>query len=146
MPGTHVFTVEHEIIEAIERFQANTSTFWGACVNSSLPAFSVGKVRHGYLQAKRRGVKIMYITEITKDNLPHCIEIAQFAEMRHLDGVKGNFAISDTEYVAGVLRGGTLESLVHSDVKELVDQLRYVFDTLWEQAAPANERMKRLRP
>jgi hypothetical protein len=141
----HVLTDEREIIKAIERFQANTSNFWGACVNSSLPAFSVGKVRQGYLQAKRRGVRIMYITEITKDNLPHCIEIAQFAELRHLEGVKGNFAISDTEYVAGVLRGDTLESLVQSDVRELVDQLRHVFDTLWEQAAPAKERIERLR-
>jgi len=112
LPGTQVLTDEHEIIEAIKKFQASASTFWGACVDSSLPAFSVGRVRQGYVQAKKRGVR-------------------------------GNFAVSDTEYVAGAVRGGTLASLVRSDLKELVQQ-RHVFDTLWEQAAPAKERMERL--
>lgn len=144
MPGTQVLTDEHEIIEAIKSFQASTRTFWGACVDSSLPAFSVGRVRQGYVQAKKRGVRIRYVTEITKNNLPHCMEITQFAELRHLGGVRGNFAVSDTEYVAGAMCGGTLTSLVYSDLKELVQQQRHVFDTLWEQAVPAKERMERL--
>jgi hypothetical protein len=144
LPGTQVLTDEQEIIEAIESFQASTRTFWGACVDSSLPAFSVGRVRQGYVQAKKRGVRIQYVTEITKDNLPHCMKIMQFAELRHLGGIRGSFAVSDTEYVAGAMRGGTLASLVRSDLKELVLQQRHVFDTLWEQAAPAKERMERL--
>ena len=144
MPGTQVLTDEHEIIEAIKSFQASTKTFWGACVDSSLPAFSVGRVRQGYVQASRRGVRILYVTEITKNNLPHCKEIAQFAELRHLGGVRGNFAVSDTEYLAGAMRAGTLASLVYSDLKELVLQQRHVFDTLWEQAVPAKERMEQL--
>jgi two-component system, OmpR family, sensor histidine kinase VicK len=144
LPGTIVLTDGDKIVEAIRQFQANTRTFWGACVDSSLPEFSVGKVRQGYVDAKGRGVRILYITEITKDNLRHCREIMQFAELRHLDGVMGNFAVSDTEYVAGVKRGSTLVSLVHSDVIELVMQQRHVFDTLWQQAAPAKEKLERL--
>jgi len=61
-----------------------------------------------------------------------------------LGGVRGNFAVSDTEYVAGAMRAGTLANLVYSDLKELVLQQRHVFDTLWEQAAPAKERMEQL--
>ncbi|HEX2614206.1 MAG TPA: hypothetical protein VHL10_01825 [Nitrososphaera sp.] len=133
-----------EIIKAIQQFQAGTKKFWGACVDSTLPAFSVGKVKQGYLDAKKRGVKIMYITEITKDNLPHCMEITKFAELRHLGGVMGNFAISDTEYVAGVKRGDSLASLVRCNIKELVRQQRHVFDTLWKQAVPAKERIARI--
>jgi hypothetical protein len=145
LPGTQILTDQQEIIKAIKRFQASTKTFRGAWVDSTVPAFSVGKVRQGYVEASSRGVRIMYVTEITRDNLPHCKEIVQFAELRHMDGVRGNFAVSDTEYVAGVMRGDTLTSLVHSDVKELVLQQRHVFDTLWEQAAPAKERMEQLR-
>lgn len=137
MPGTQVLIDEEKIVEAIRRFQANTRTFWGACVDSSLPAFSVGRVKQGYLDAKKRGVRILYITEVTQDNLPHCREIAGFAELRHLEGVAGNFAVGDTEYVAGEMRGSTLGSLVYSDAKELVAQQRHVFDTLWKHAAPA---------
>lgn len=145
MPGTQVLSDEKKIVLAIKRFQASTKTFWGACVDSSLPPFSVGKVKQGYVEAKKRGVRILYITEITKDNMPYCKEIMQFAELRHLDGVRGNFAVSDSEYVAGVKRGDTLASLVQSDVKELVQQQRHIFDTLWKQAVPAKERIEQLR-
>lgn len=146
MPGTKVLSDEQEIIKAIKRFQANTKRFWGACVDSSLPSFSVGKVRQGYIKAKKRGVRIQYITEITKDNLPYCKEIMRYAELRHLGGVRGNFAVSDTEYVAGMMRGSTLSSLLQSDVKELVRQQRDIFYTLWKQAVPAKERIAQLAP
>jgi hypothetical protein len=96
LPGTQVLPDEKEIVKTIKRFQANTKTFWGACVNSSLPSFSVVMVKQGYIDAKKRGVRILYITEITEDNLPYCREIMRFAELRHLRGVKGNFAMSDT--------------------------------------------------
>jgi two-component system sensor histidine kinase VicK len=133
-----------EIIKAIRQFQAGTKKFWGACVDSTLPAFSVGKVKQGYLDAKKRGVQIMYITEITKKNLPPCMEIIKFAELRHLGGVRGNFAISDSEYVTGVKRGDSLTSLVRCNIIELVKQQRHVFDTLWKQAVPAKERIIRI--
>ena len=144
LPGTHVLNDQKEIVKAIKRFQANTKTFWGACVDSSLPSFSVGRVKQGYIEAKKRGVRILYVTEITKNNLSFCKEIMRFAELRHLDGVKGNFAVSDTEYVAGIRRRSMLASLVQSDVNELVQQQRYVFDTLWTHAVPAKDRINQL--
>ncbi|HJS67994.1 MAG TPA: hypothetical protein VJ730_01110 [Nitrososphaera sp.] len=146
LPGMKILSDEAEIVKAIEQFQANTKTFWGACVDSTLPSFSVGRVKQGYLKAKKRGVMILYITEITTDNLPYCKEIMQFAELRHLDGVMGNFAVSDSEYVAGVKQGSTLASLVQSDIKELVQQQRHIFDTLWKHAVPAKERIECLVP
>lgn len=144
MPKTKVLVDEKEILDAIERFQANTKTFWGACVDSSLPSFSVGKVKQGYIDAKKRGVRIQYITDITDDNLQYCKEIMQFAELRHLDGIKGNFAVSEAEYVAGVLRGRTLVSLVYSDISELVAQQRSIFDTLWRHSMPASEKLRHI--
>lgn len=143
LPKTQVLTDPDKIVRAIRRFQSNTRTFWGACVDSSLPEFSVGRVKQGYIDAKNRGVRILYITEITNDNLRHCKEIMEFAELRHLNGIKGNFAVSDSEYVAGQKRGKTLASLVFSDVKELVVQQRHIFDTLWQHAAPSKEKLER---
>jgi hypothetical protein len=86
----------------------------------------------------------LYITDITKDNLPYCRDIMLFAELRHLDVLAGNFAVSDSEYVTGVKRGSALTSLVQSDVKELVQQQRYIFDMLWKRAVPAKERIAKL--
>jgi hypothetical protein len=113
---TRVLTDEKEILKAIIEFQENARQIWYACVDSTLPSFSVGRVKEGYVAAKKRGVKIRYITEITKDNLMYCMEIMNFAELRHLDGVKGNFAVSDGEYVSGVKHGDSLVTLVKSTV------------------------------
>ena len=141
--GTEILYDEQEIIKGIREFQASAKSFWGACVDSTLPSFSVGKVKQGYTDAKSRGVRIQYITEITKENLQFCVEIMQFAELRHLDKVKGNFAVSDLEYVAGSMQGDTLTSLVRSNSVELVQQQRNVFDTLWAHAIPAEEKIKK---
>jgi len=142
MPGSAiVLRDKKEILQAITHFQANTSEFWGACVDSTLPSFSIGTVKQGYIDAKKRGVKIMYITEITSENLKHCLEIMKYAELRHLDEVRGNFAISDTEYIAGVKSGKMLVSLVRIDIKELVSQQRHVFDTLWKHSIPADRKI-----
>jgi len=98
-------------------------------------------VKQGYIDAKKRGVKIKYITEITAENLKHCLEIMKYAELRHLDEVMGNFAISDTEYIAGFKRGKMLVSLVRIDIKELVRQQRHIFDTLWKHSMPADKKI-----
>lgn len=141
---TIVVTDEKEIVKAILEFQKNTMKIWYACVDSTLPSFSVGKVKEGYIAAKKRGVRIRYITEITKDNLEYCSEIMNFAEVRHLDAVKGNFAVSDTEYVSGIKQGDSLVRLVKSTVGELVQQQRLVFETLWSQSIPAAERISKI--
>ncbi len=64
-----------------------------------------------------------------------------FAELRHLGSVKGNFALNETEYVAGVLEGGVMKLLVRSDVQEFVRQQHFVFQTLWHNSIPAADRI-----
>ena len=48
-----------------------------------------------------RGVKIRFISEITKDNLGYCKALMKIAEVRHLDEVKGNFGIGDKRIYHG---------------------------------------------
>lgn len=141
---TEVIEGTQEIVDAITRFQAGTRKDWCACVESTLPAFSVGTVKEGYLAAQKRGVNIKYITEITPENLPYCRDIMDFAELRHLESVRGNFALSEAEYIAGVLEGGVMKVLVRSDVEELVRQQHLVFQTLWDNAVPAATRISGL--
>ncbi|MGN6558951.1 MAG: hypothetical protein ACTHJ2_00335, partial [Candidatus Nitrosocosmicus sp.] len=43
--------------------------------------------KDNYAAAKKRGVKIRFVTEITKDNIHYCKELKEFvSELRHLDG------------------------------------------------------------
>ncbi len=143
--ATRVITGIGDITAAIAKFQSNIKNSWCACVDSSIPAFSMtDAIKQGYVAAKGRGVKIRYVTEITNDNTEHCIELEKFVELRHLDNVAGSFAVSESEFVAGIRGEKTLDKLVYSDEKELVQSQQDVFETLWENAAPAKDRIKEL--
>ena len=85
-------------------------------------------------------------------------------EIRHLEGVKGNFAVSDTEYIAiscaaiaassTTTRNSTesqptttataVPHAVYSNVKEDVQQQQYVFEILWNKAIPAEQKIREI--
>lgn len=73
-----------------------------SCIDVNGPSMFVianHPVTKSYIEMKDRGVRIRFITEITKDNLQYCKELMKIAEIRHLNEVKGNFGISDNEYI-----------------------------------------------
>lgn len=142
---TRVITGIGDITAAIAKFQSNIKNSWCACVDSSIPAFSMSDaIKQGYVAAKGRGVRIRYITEVTSDNVEHCIELEKFVELRHLDNVAGSFAVSESEFVAGIRGEKALDKLVYSNEKELVQSQHDVFETLWENAIPVKDRIKEL--
>jgi len=67
-------------------------------------AIGIGQIKKAFLDAKSRGVRLRYLTEITNDNISYCKELIKIVdELRHLDGIKGNFMISEEEYLAPVI-------------------------------------------
>jgi hypothetical protein len=142
---TRVITGIGNITKAIAKFQSNIKKSWCACVDSSIPVFSMSeKIKRGYMDAKKRGVRIRYITEITKDNLPYCKELVKYVELRHLSGITCSFAVSESEFVAGIRGKTTLKKLIYSNVREIIAHQQEVFDTLWKNALPALARMQEL--
>jgi hypothetical protein len=96
---------------------------------------------------KERGVKIRYITEITKENVHYCKELMKFAEVRHLDEIKGNFGILDGKYyrASAKTKSSSPPPLVISNtVRAFVEQQQYFFDMLWKKAIPAKQRIKEI--
>ena len=88
---------------------------------------------------KSRGVKLRYVTEITDDNIGYCKELIKLVnELRHLDGIKGNFYISETEYIAPASlheKGKPASEIIYSNVKEIVEhQRQFVFDSFWAKS------------
>jgi hypothetical protein len=66
------------------------------CLDNTRPALAleIRRLKDTFIDAKRRGVRTRYITEITKDNLDYCKELTSIVdELRHLDGIKGNFYV-----------------------------------------------------
>jgi two-component system, OmpR family, sensor histidine kinase VicK len=94
--------------------------------------------------AKSRGINVRFITEITPQNLSECNELAKFVELRHVDGIKGNFAVTDTEYYsfAPLTRTELPEEAIHSSQPALVEHGQYIFQTLWRRAVPYEQKVR----
>jgi hypothetical protein len=94
------------VINAELEFFANSKKRIGTCMNYTRPSLAVilEPIKRAFLDAKGRGVKLRYLTEITQDNIAACKELMTIVdELRHLDGIKGNFMVSETEYLAPVI-------------------------------------------
>jgi two-component system, OmpR family, sensor histidine kinase VicK len=103
--------------------------------------------RDGYIDIRKRGGKIRCFTEITKDNVRHCKELMNLVnELRHLDGVRGGMAVSESEYMATTVlqEAKPLTQVIYSSVKEVVEQGQYIFDTLWNAAIPAQNKIREI--
>jgi two-component system, OmpR family, sensor histidine kinase VicK len=112
-------------------------------------AIEMKLLRDALLDAKRRGIQIRYITEIKKDNLCYCKELLSMVEeLRHLNGIKGNFYISEGEYIAPATtyEGEKFaESTIYSSVKEIREHQQYIFDSFWNVSTFAERKMKEIQ-
>lgn len=95
---------------------------------------------------KMGGIKIRFLTEINHDNIKQIKWIIEniTSEIRHLNGINGYFIVSDKKIYAATTIFGKYEyssELVYSNVKGLVEQNQYVFDTLWKNAISADKRI-----
>src|SRR5918999_955227 len=105
----------------------------------------IAEYRNGYTNIRKRGGKIRAFTEITKDNLRYCKKLMELVdELRHLDGVRGGMAVSESEYMATTVlqEAKPLTQVIYSNVKEVVEQGQYIFDTLWNAAIPAEQKIR----
>jgi two-component system, OmpR family, sensor histidine kinase VicK len=110
---------------------------------------NIDEYSKGYRDIKRRGGRIRLLTEITSENIEFCKQLMNLVdELRHVDGVKGGLAVSETEFMATtILEEATpLTQVIYSNVKEMVEQGQYIFDSLWANAAaiPAKQRIKEI--
>jgi hypothetical protein len=129
------------IIEFVNRTREKIDS----CVDSTAPSviIEVEAIRNARIAAfKNRGVKLRYVTEITADNLKYCKEMLEFSEIRHLEGMKGNFEVADEkEYVAVATlhKAEPIPQLIFSNVPSIVEQQQFVFDTFWDKGIPSEQ-------
>jgi two-component system, OmpR family, sensor histidine kinase VicK len=142
-----VYGVEDAIRKGLQEL-SNAKQRVDLCAASDGPSVIVATkpMLNAYIEANKRGVTVRFITEITNENISNCKEIMKFAEVRHLDKVKGHMGVSETEYGASAVaeEGKRLTQLIHSNVKAFVEQQQYFFETLWEKAIPAEQRIREI--
>jgi hypothetical protein len=126
-----------------------TSERLDCCYDKNGPAAQIGNesLWNSFAQLKYKGTKLRLITEITKENIAYCKTMMRYFDVRHTDGVRGNFVISDhREYLANILTTNEKsgKDLIHINLKSFVDMQQYLFDTLWSNAVEAKERIKEI--
>jgi signal transduction histidine kinase len=148
---TEVYYNPFRVVSTVIDFVDNASGRIEGCVDQTRPLLlnEIEALRMAFNEARKRGVKIRFVTEINDDNITHCKELikSSVSEVRHLDGVKGNFYVSENEYVSPAAiheEGKPASNVVYSNVKEVVEQAQYLFETLWSRSLPADQRIKEI--
>jgi two-component system, OmpR family, sensor histidine kinase VicK len=144
---TEILRGAEDTTRAVVLFFTNAN--WvSVCADSLAPSVAMGvePIKECYENLKSRQVKVRWITEITKDNLSYCRALMQYAELRHLDGIKGNFGVSDTAYIATATlnKAQPVAELIYSTAKSVIEQNKYVFETLWSKAVLAQDRIREI--
>jgi two-component system sensor histidine kinase VicK len=87
--------------------------------------------------------KFRYITKIKEDNIRYCKELMKVGQVRHLDGIRTNFVVTDTEYTSSAFMQQVQShpEIVYSNVRSIVEQQRYLFENLWSKAIPAEQKI-----
>jgi signal transduction histidine kinase len=144
---TEVFYGEENTIGVVLHFTSRAKDKIDACIDNTRPllAIEIKELRKSFIDAKTRGVRLRYVTEVTKDNINYCKELIKIIdELRHIDGIRGNFYMSETEYIAPATlhdKGKPASQIIYSNVKEIIEHQKYVFDSFWNRAIPAEHRI-----
>jgi len=121
-----------------------------ACVDHTRPPLiaEIKQLRDALINTKSKGIKLRYLTEITKDNLYYCKELLSLVdELRHLGGIRGNFYVSEDEYAAPAIyheKGKSADLMIYSGNKEVVQHQQYIFESIWNASTSAERKIKEI--
>jgi two-component system sensor histidine kinase VicK len=138
---------QENVVATLLQILSRAKNMVDICADFRAPSISieVEPYNRALLNLKSRGVRFRQITEITKDNLSFSKELMKVADVRHIDGAKANFMTSENEYLAPVIlfkkEKVTLQT-IYSNVREVVEQHQYFFETLWSKAVLAEQKIK----
>lgn len=138
-------TISRKSFEVLSRAKVTSD----CCHDSKSPLILVTTEQYFEMikQLKAKGIRQRFVTEITQENVKYSKELACYVELRHLEGVKGNFGIVDgKEYgaAANIYDMQPPVEFIYSNVKTFVEQQQYFFELLWNKAIPAEQRIREI--
>lgn len=127
-------------------FFLNVSEKFDACASSAATSIAMTIFGDVYKDMKSRGIKIRWITDVTKDNVTHCKDLMQYAEVRHINDLNANFGVSETEYISAptMEEGQPLPKIIYSNSKDMIEQQQHIFDLFWSKSVSAEQRIKEI--
>jgi hypothetical protein len=103
--GTEVFYGVDDVMRMVLQFLYQSNGKIDACVDYThlSLAFDIVVLKEAFLDAKKRGVKLRCVTEITKDNISYCKQTMKMVdELRHI-WFFCRFIFCDTRGVKAIL-------------------------------------------
>jgi len=160
---TEVLSGEEHVMTTIFQFLSKADQI-DSCGDYKAPSliFEIQQYKKILSDIKAKNIQLRYITDITKDNIYYCKELLKFAkEIRHLGGIKTNFSVSETEYIASASiqqqqeeenqrqqkrpqQEQLIPQVIYSNAKDLVEQQKYVFESFWNKAIPSDQRFREI--
>jgi two-component system, OmpR family, sensor histidine kinase VicK len=146
---TEVLYEAEEINKKITHCISNANKSIDACheattVSLVFPSEAIRKAAYDFV---RRGGKIRIVTEITNENISLCKELMDLVDIRHLDGIVNNFGVSEKECFIGIAgrdRNQEQQHTIYSNVKSYVEAQQSIFQTIWDRAIPAKQRIREI--
>ncbi|MFL6331483.1 MAG: ATP-binding protein [Nitrososphaeraceae archaeon] len=136
-----------EVINTLLQIFSNAQYKIDICGNSKFltKVFSFSAVNKIRLDAcKRKGLRQRYVFEITKENIYYCKILMKGAELRHLDENEANFVTNEIECLGFVTMQKESLQATYSDIIEIVEQQQSVFETFWNKAIPAENKIREI--
>jgi two-component system sensor histidine kinase VicK len=147
---TQIIHGEQNVVNTLLQIISNAKYKIDTCVDYTRPylAIHINQLREVFLNAKKRGIKVRYLTEINKENLYYCKQLSTMVdELRHLGGIKGNFYVTDEEYGAPATsheKGRSAEVMIYSHLREVVEHQQYIFESIWNTSTSADRKIKEI--
>ncbi len=136
-----------EVINSILDICYNAEDRIDICGNSRLPSliFSFESIRKAIMNANdRKYTRQRYIFEITQENIQHCKDLMKIADMRHVNEIEANFLLNENEYLGSITLKEPHQQAIYTNVREIVEQQRNIFETLWNRSILAEKRIKEI--
>jgi two-component system sensor histidine kinase VicK len=142
---TEVLSGEEHVMSTMLKFLSKAHKI-DSCGDYKAPSLilEVRQYKKLLSDIKAKGIQLRYISDITKDKIHSSKELLKFAkEVRHLAGMRANFSVSETEYMASASiqqqeenqqqqqqQEQPIPQVIYSNAKDLVEQQKYVFESL----------------
>src|SRR5918911_1257788 len=117
----------------ILQFLSNANKI-SSCGDYKAPSvvFEIEEYKKLLSDIKKRGIKVRYVTDITKDNVKYCRDLVEF-------------------FASAIMAEGQtkepiipIQQVIYSNVRDIVEQQRYVFESFWNKAIPAERRIREI--
>ncbi|HET6799017.1 MAG TPA: HAMP domain-containing sensor histidine kinase [Nitrososphaeraceae archaeon] len=139
--GTQVVNVLLDI------FSSANNTI-SVCGNSKFPSqlLLLDITRKAIAASNNRIINQRYLVEVVKDNIQSCRNLMEIAaqnnsNFRHSDDIEANFIVNEKEYLGSITLKEPNQQAIHSNMKDMVKQQHYIFESLWNRAIPIQDKI-----